>query len=122
MPRTLSAPTLPRPTSSLQQALDEWVQGDALDGFPVRELLDAWAADGNEAASAQMLFGTVLHWLHGLDEAVEQFPPADTPAMRHIKDQLLRSRSAMARLLASLGQHLQDQAAWPSAAAEPAGR
>jgi len=114
-PRTHVCPQAP---AGLLNRLKPLLQDDALDGFPVRDLLDAWAPDDSDAASGQILFGTVLLWLHGLDEAIEQFPPADTAVMVQIKDQLTRSRVAMAQLLASLGQHLQaDAGARPAQAA-----
>jgi hypothetical protein len=91
--------------SALRRALARRI--DALDGYPVAALIDAWPDD---ASGVNAVLGHVLkQWIARLDDDLGAIPADASPAMADIRRRMMETRGAMAQLLDLVRPLAQDE-------------
>lgn len=80
---------------------------DALDGFPIRELLEHYltaleSASPSVDRSSMLALATVGNWIARLNADVDAFPSAANDAVARLTQRLLNTRGALVNLEAQL--------------------
>jgi hypothetical protein len=93
-------------------------QSDALDEYPVADLINAWPTSG--ARLIVVLQMAASSWLKQVDQSISDFPAADTAALMAIKERLNLTRDAMSELLSLARRLSQHSDARPGTKPRPA--